>query len=82
VANTSRAAKGPIREVMDASSVREAVSVAVGIATLQTTQQEHERRISSLERFQYALLFFSLSAAIGSTGTLIMFIIEHLSLPK
>jgi hypothetical protein len=63
---------------MDASSVREAVSVAVGIATLQTTQAEHERRIGALERFQYALLFTSTAAAIGATGTLIMYIVEHI----
>lgn len=71
----------PIREVMDASSVREAVSVAVSLATLQTTQAEHERRISALERFQYALLFTSSAAAIGAVATLVMFILEHMNHP-
>lgn len=67
----------PAREIMDASSIREAVSVAVGIATLQTTQSEHERRIGSLERFQYALLFTSTAGAIGATATLVMFVLSH-----
>lgn len=69
--------KTPTRDVLDAQTVREAVSVAVSLATLQTTQAEHERRISSLERFQYTLLFTSLSGAVAAVGTLILFVFQH-----